>query len=66
LNKKTQLAIAIVAAVGTAAAVWEWPLLRAAAGSSQLMIYANVGIRQASLPFTASERVAKWRVQEAD
>ena len=66
MNKKILLVIAIAAAVGTAVVLWVWPSLHSADDPNQLTLYGNVDIRQVSLAFNASERIAELRVQEGD
>ena len=66
LNKKILLAIVIAAAAGAAVAVWVWPSLHTADDTNRLTLYGNVDIRQVSLTFNASERIAELRVQEGD
>jgi HlyD family secretion protein len=66
LNKKILLAIVIAAAAGAAVAVWVWPSLHTADDTNRLTLYGNVDIRQVSLAFNASERIAELRVQEGD
>lgn len=67
LNKKIALTIAASVAVAVGiAAVWAWPSLHTADHPNQLTLYGNVDIRQVSLAFNASERIAELRVQEGD
>src|ERR1700760_1797598 len=63
---KASLRIAlIVAVVGIAAASWWWIAGRHK-GTDPLVLYGNVDLRQADLPFNASERVTEVLVQEGD
>ncbi len=66
MNKKILLTTVIAVAAGAAVAVWAWPSLHAADDPNQLTLYGNVDIRQVSLAFNASERIAELRVQEGD
>lgn len=66
MNKRILLAIVIAAAAGAAVAVWVWPSLHTADDTNRLTLYGNVDIRQVSLAFNASERIAELRVQEGD
>jgi HlyD family secretion protein len=63
MNKKSIIA-AVVALSATAAAVWY--AMRAPAGSDGLVLYGNVDVRQVSLAFNGSERIASLAVQEGD
>src|SRR3954465_11463341 len=56
--------VLIVAVVGIAVAAW-W-LTNRHHGSDALVLYGNVDLRQADLPFNASERVTDVLVQEGD
>src|SRR3954470_4160954 len=56
--------VLIVAVVGIAVAAW-W-LANRHHGSDALVLYGNVDLRQADLPFNASERVIDVLVQEGD
>jgi HlyD family secretion protein len=63
MNKKIIIA-AVVALSATAAAIWY--ATRAPAGSDGLVLYGNVDVRQVSLAFNGSERIASLAVQEGD
>ena len=56
--------VLVVAVVGIAVAVW-W-LTNRHHGPGELVLYGNVDLRQADLPFNASERVTDVLVQEGD
>jgi HlyD family secretion protein len=61
------LRIGIVAAVAVAVvAVLVWWLTDGRSRSHELVLYGNVDLRQADLPFNASERVTEVLVQEGD
>jgi HlyD family secretion protein len=61
-----QMRIAVVAAVlGFGALVWWWSSRRAH-DSDEVVLYGNVDLRQADVPFNASERVVEVLVQEGD
>jgi HlyD family secretion protein len=62
-NKRLILA---VAAVVIAAALAGWYLTREQKDANTLVLFGNVDIRQVSLAFNGSERVAEMRVQEGD
>lgn len=64
MNKKPLIAIAVVAVIA-AAGGW-WYTHRAATPSDQLVLYGNVDLRQVSLAFNATERVAELAVREGD
>jgi HlyD family secretion protein len=61
--KKKLLVLAVVV---LALAVAAWALYRPAADPSRLTLYGNVDIRQVSLAFDGSDRVAEMRVEEGD
>jgi HlyD family secretion protein len=63
MNKKI-IIVAVVALSTIAAAVWY--AMRAPAGSDGLVLYGNVDVRQVSLAFNGSERIASLAVQEGD
>jgi HlyD family secretion protein len=63
MNKKIIIA-AVVALSAIAGAVWY--AMRAPAGSDGLVLYGNVDVRQVSLAFNGSERIASLAVQEGD
>lgn len=64
MNKKPVIAAAVLslAALGWAA----WHFTRPAPGSGPLVLYGNVDLRQVSLAFDGSERIASLAVQEGD
>ena len=62
MNKKIMIATAVVL-VGAGAA---WYALRPAPASEGLVLYGNVELRQVSLAFNGSERIASLAVQEGD
>jgi len=66
LRKRILLVAIAVVAVVAAMAVWAWRSKHPPEGLNQLMLYGNVDIRQVSLAFNASERIADLRVQEGD
>src|SRR3569833_3081830 len=57
--------VLIIAVVGIATAAWWWLTIRHNSSAS-LVLYGNVDLRQADLPFNASERVTEVLVQEGD
>ena len=66
MNKRVLLsAIAVVIALAAAAA-WIWYARQPEANSDRLDLYGNVDIRQVSLAFNATERIAELRVREGD
>jgi len=64
MNRKKPLAAALVALLAAAVALWWW--LRPMPPSDQLMLYGNVDLRQVSLAFSGSERIAELGVREGD
>ena len=66
MNKKIYLPVAIVIAVAVGAATWAWMAHRPAVDPDELTLYGNVDIRQVSLAFNATERIAEVRVREGD
>ncbi|MDM0018889.1 HlyD family efflux transporter periplasmic adaptor subunit [Variovorax saccharolyticus] len=64
MNKKPLIAGALV--LVAAAAFAAWYLHRQPADASQLVLYGNVDLRQVSLAFNGSERIARLEVQEGD
>ncbi len=66
MNNKLALPAAIVAIALVAGAVWAWRSHQPADDPNQLTLYGNVDIRQVSLAFNASERIAELRVREGD
>lgn len=63
--KKKSLAVLLIAAV-LAAAGWAWWQGRGHGAANTLALYGNVDIRQISLAFDGSGRVAEVRVDEGD
>ncbi|HEX4328540.1 MAG TPA: HlyD family efflux transporter periplasmic adaptor subunit [Burkholderiales bacterium] len=61
--KKSLVAVLVVAIVAAAAV---WYFTRPKADADQFTLYGNVDIRQVSLAFEGSDRVAEMRVQEGD
>jgi len=66
MNKKLLVPMAIVVVALAAAAVWAWRTRTPAADPDRLTLFGNVDIRQVSLAFNASERIAELRVNEGD
>ncbi|MES2257856.1 MAG: HlyD family efflux transporter periplasmic adaptor subunit [Pseudomonadota bacterium] len=65
MNKKViVLAAGAIALAGAALAAWHFN--RAPADSGALVLYGNVDLRQVSLAFNGSERIASLSVQEGD
>ncbi|HEY9065770.1 MAG TPA: biotin/lipoyl-binding protein, partial [Burkholderiaceae bacterium] len=64
-RKAAALAVLLLVAVGSAAAWW-WHARQDSADPSELVLYGNVDIRQVSLAFNGSERIAELRVREGD
>lgn len=65
MNPKIVLPVAIVAACA-AGALWYWNTDAGNAHPDQLTLYGNVDIRQVSLAFNGSERIADIKVREGD
>jgi len=65
MNKRLKL-IAAAAVVILAVVVLGWYFVRQPANRDTLVLFGNVDIRQVSLAFIGSERVADMRVQEGD
>jgi HlyD family secretion protein len=66
MNRKALLAV-LVAGVGlAAAATWAWRNEWRAVDPDRLTLYGNVDIRQVSLAFNASERIAELRAREGE
>jgi HlyD family secretion protein len=65
MSKAVLRIVLIVAVVGIAAAAWWW-LAGRHKNTDALVLYGNVDLRQADLPFNASERVTEVLVQEGD
>ena len=66
MNKKVTWSAVAVVAVLAAAAVWIWYARQPEADPDRLDLYGNVDIRQVSLAFNATERIAELRVREGD
>lgn len=64
MNKKPLIAAAVVLLAGGAALAW-W-LQREPASRSEIVLYGNVDLRQVSLAFNGSERIARLAVEEGD
>ena len=58
MSKAVLRIVLIVAVVGIAAAAWWW-LAGRHKNTDALVLYGNVDLRQADLPFNASERVTE-------
>ena len=56
----------VAGAVITAVVAAAWYFNRQQSAAEELVLYGNVDIRQVSLAFDGSERVAEMRVQEGD
>jgi HlyD family secretion protein len=65
MSKARLRIVLIVAVVGIAVVAWWW-LAGRHKNSDALVLYGNVDLRQADLPFNASERVTEVLVQEGD
>ena len=64
MNKKFAGAGALLVIVAAAAAIWH--ATRPAPASGPLILYGNVDVRQVSLAFNGSERIATLHVQEGE
>lgn len=64
MNKKPFIAAAVILVAGGAALAW-W-LHREPKQSNELVLYGNVDLRQVSLAFNGSERIARLAVEEGD
>ena len=64
MNKKPIVVGALVLLVAVAAGAWYFN--RKPADAQSLVLYGNVDLRQVSLAFNGSERIAKLNVQEGD
>jgi HlyD family secretion protein len=64
MNKKIIAGVGLLLAAGAAILIWQ--ATRPAADPNTLILYGNVDLRQVSLAFNASERIAALRVQEGD
>jgi len=65
MNRKPLIAAALVALAAAAAAGW-WHFGRPAAPSDRIVLYGNVDLRQVSLAFNGTERVAELAAREGD
>ncbi|MDR3451964.1 MAG: HlyD family efflux transporter periplasmic adaptor subunit [Rhodoferax sp.] len=66
LTKRVLLVTVIAAVAGAAIVLWVWRSKHPADDPNRLTLYGNVDIRQVSLAFNASERIAELRVKEGD
>ena len=66
MNRRVILSAVTAVAVLALAAVWLWYTRQPEADPDQLDLYGNVDIRQVSLAFNATERIAELRVREGD
>lgn len=64
MNKKPLIAGAVILLAGAAALAW-W-LHREPASRSEIVLFGNVDLRQVSLAFNGSERIARLAVEEGD
>ncbi|SFM62669.1 HlyD family efflux transporter periplasmic adaptor subunit [Variovorax sp. OV329] len=64
MNKKPLIAGAVILLAGAAALAW-W-LQREPAARSEIVLFGNVDLRQVSLAFNGSERIARLAVEEGD
>jgi HlyD family secretion protein len=64
MNKKPLIAAAVILLAGAAALAW-W-LQRKPDAPSEIVLYGNVDLRQVSLAFNGSERIARLAVEEGD
>ena len=64
MTKKPLIALAVVVLAAAAVAAWHYG--RPAAPSDRIVLYGNVDLRQVSLAFSGSERVAELAVREGD
>lgn len=64
MTKKNMLLLAGAAIIAIVGAIWYFS--RQQSSPEELVLYGNVDIRQVSLAFNGSERVAEMRVQEGD
>ena len=64
MNRKLLVPLAIVAVLAVAG--WAWLSQRKSSSPDELTLYGNVDIRQVSLAFNASERIASLAVREGD
>lgn len=65
MNRKPLIATALVLLAASAAAGW-WHFGRPAAPDGRIVLYGNVDLRQVSLAFNGSERVAELAVREGE
>ena len=66
MNRRVILSAITAVAVLALSAVWVWHARQPEADPDQLELYGNVDIRQVSLAFNATERIAELRVREGD
>ncbi|KIO48257.1 HlyD family efflux transporter periplasmic adaptor subunit [Nitrosospira sp. NpAV] len=66
MSKNKKLVIIVLALVTIIASLAGWSLLRQQSDTNTLELFGNIDIRQVSLAFNGSERVAEMRVQEGD
>ena len=64
MNKKIAIASLVLVSVAAAAAIWYFNRVPTASGP--LILYGNVDLRQVSLAFNGSERIARLNVQEGE
>ncbi|MFS2055898.1 hypothetical protein ACEN8K_44780, partial [Variovorax sp. CT11-76] len=62
MTKKPLIALAVVVLAAAAVAAWHYG--RPAAPSDRIVLYGNVDLRQVSLAFSGSERVAELAVRD--
>jgi HlyD family secretion protein len=62
----TKVRLAVLLMVGVSAVIIVWWVADRHQGSGELLLYGNVDLRQADVPFNASERVTEVLVQEGD
>ena len=67
MNRKAAVIAALIVVVAAAGAgVGWWQARQASVDSNELVLYGNVDIRQVSLAFNGSERIAELQVREGD
>jgi HlyD family secretion protein len=64
MSKRLRIAVALAVLLGVAAGLWWFTHHRS--GDDELVLYGNVDLRQASLAFNGSERIAEILVEEGD
>ncbi|MRV73104.1 HlyD family efflux transporter periplasmic adaptor subunit [Duganella sp. FT92W] len=64
MNKRPIIAAAVLSLIALGWAAWH--VTRPAPGAGPLVLYGNVDVRQVSLAFNGSERIASLAVQEGD